>query len=176
MLGPVEVRDGAGCLVEVSGARLRALLVLLALRPALIKDISFQIVVISLLLIPFYRVGESNDFAMRTSVPALALLAATFAVVLTDEIAAGNRSVWTGVATIILIVGSITGGMEIRRALIRSPSPISACNFVQAWDQSPFSWIPMTGYLVNVDAMPGWMRPQSPAQIPAGATTQCFAQ
>ena len=33
MLGPVEVRDEAGRLLEVSGARLRALLVLLALRP-----------------------------------------------------------------------------------------------------------------------------------------------
>ena len=32
MLGPVEVRDGAGVTREVSGTRLRALLVLLALR------------------------------------------------------------------------------------------------------------------------------------------------
>ena len=32
MLGPVEVRDGAGVAREVSGTRLRALLVLLALR------------------------------------------------------------------------------------------------------------------------------------------------
>ena len=32
MLGPLEVRDGAGSAREVSGTRLRALLVLLALR------------------------------------------------------------------------------------------------------------------------------------------------
>ena len=43
MLGPVEVRDGAGCLVEISGARLRALLVLLALRPGQLVPAGFLI-------------------------------------------------------------------------------------------------------------------------------------
>src|ERR1700733_13077653 len=43
MLGPVEVRDGAGCLVEVGGARLRALLVLLALRPGQVVPVGFLI-------------------------------------------------------------------------------------------------------------------------------------
>lgn len=150
--------------------------VVAALRPALIRDAGFWIAVISLLLIPFYKIGESNDFAMRASIPALALLAATFAVVLTEDIAVGNRPVWTHLATIILIVGSITGAMEIRRAVVRSLSPISACNFVQAWDQSPFNWIPMTSYLVNVDAMPGWMRPQAPADVAPAAPARCFAQ
>jgi DNA-binding SARP family transcriptional activator len=43
MLGPVEVRDGAGCLVEVSGARLRALLTLLALRPGQVAGVGYLI-------------------------------------------------------------------------------------------------------------------------------------
>ena len=43
MLGPVEVRDGAGCLVEVSGARLRALLALLALRPGQVVRVGYLI-------------------------------------------------------------------------------------------------------------------------------------
>lgn len=150
--------------------------VLIALRPALIRDTNFWIVVVSLLVIPFYKLGELNDFAMRSSIPALALLAAAFATVLVEEVAAGNRPVWTRLATIILIVGGITGAMEIRRALVWPPSPISTCNFVQAWGQSPFNWIPMASYLVNIDAMPGRMRPQSPAEIPPGAPAQCFAQ
>jgi predicted ATPase/DNA-binding SARP family transcriptional activator len=33
MLGPLEVRDGSGAVVEIGGARLRALLIMLALRP-----------------------------------------------------------------------------------------------------------------------------------------------
>ena len=43
MLGSVEVRDGAGCLVEVSGARLRALLALLALRPGQVAPVGYLI-------------------------------------------------------------------------------------------------------------------------------------
>ena len=43
MLGSVEVRDGAGCSVEVSGARLRALLALLALRPGQVAGVSYLI-------------------------------------------------------------------------------------------------------------------------------------
>jgi DNA-binding SARP family transcriptional activator len=43
ILGPVEVRDGAGCLVEVSGARLRALLILLALRPGQVVPAGYLI-------------------------------------------------------------------------------------------------------------------------------------
>jgi DNA-binding SARP family transcriptional activator len=43
LLGSVEVRDGAGCLVEVSGARLRALLTLLALRPGQVVPVGYLI-------------------------------------------------------------------------------------------------------------------------------------
>ncbi len=43
MLGPLEVRDDAGSALEVSGARLRALLTLLALRPGQIVPASYLI-------------------------------------------------------------------------------------------------------------------------------------
>jgi len=43
LLGSVEVWDGAGCLVEVSGARLRALLALLALRPGQVAGVGYLI-------------------------------------------------------------------------------------------------------------------------------------
>ena len=43
MLGSVEVHDGAGCLIEVSGARLRALLALLALRPGQVAGVGYLI-------------------------------------------------------------------------------------------------------------------------------------
>jgi hypothetical protein len=149
---------------------------IVAMRPAAIKDPGFLLVIISLLLIPFYKLGASNDFAMRVSIPALALLAAIFSLTLVDTVAAGDRRVWTRFATLILIIGGITGAMEVRRALVRAPLPISECDFVQAWRQSPFSWIPMTSYLVNSDTMPGWMRPQSPADVPPSALRRCFAQ
>jgi hypothetical protein len=43
MLGSVEVRDGAGFLVEISGARLRALLTVLALRPGQVAGVGCMI-------------------------------------------------------------------------------------------------------------------------------------
>jgi hypothetical protein len=94
---------------------------IVAMRPMTIREPTFLLIIISLLLIPFYKIGESNDFAMRASIPALALLAAHFSVILVESHAAGNQLVWTRLATLILIIGSITGAMEVRRALIRSP-------------------------------------------------------
>ena len=149
---------------------------IVAMRPTMIKDPTFLLVVISLLAIPFYKLGMSNDFAMRASIPALALLAANFGVTLTDSVAAGNRVLWTRLATLVLIVGSVTGAMEVRRALIRPASPISACDLIQAWDQSPFILFPKTTYLVNLDTLPEWMRPRSPTDVPPAAPRRCFAQ
>jgi hypothetical protein len=149
---------------------------IVAMRPAAAKDPTFLLVVISLLLIPFYKLGGSNDFAMRVSIPALALLAASFSVILVDSIAAGNRRVWTRLATLILIIGGITGAMEVRRALIRPALPISECDFVQAWNQSPFARIPLTGYLVNLNTLPERLRPRDAAEVRPGAIPQCFAR
>ena len=43
MLGPLEVRDDSGSVIEVSGTRLRALLILLALRPGQVAPASYLI-------------------------------------------------------------------------------------------------------------------------------------
>jgi hypothetical protein len=146
-----------------------------AMKPEIIKEPTFLLVTICLLLIPFYSLGASNDFAMRTSIPALALLAGTFAVVLTDSLATRHSLGWATLATLILLIGGITGTMEVRRALVRSPLPISRCNFVEVWRQSPFGWIPMTSYLVSLGTLPPWMRPQSPASVPPSGLDPCFA-
>jgi hypothetical protein len=127
------------------------------------KDPTFLLAVICLLLIPFYSLGVANDFAMRVSIPSLAFLAANFAVVLTDNIAERRQLALTSFAGLILLIGSVTGAMEVRRALIRSPLPISKCNFVEAWKQSPFAAMSMASCLGDLNALPEWMRPQSPA-------------
>jgi hypothetical protein len=143
--------------------------------PLMLKDHSFLLVIISLLLIPFYKVGSSNDFAMRASIPALALLATSFSIMIAQNVVARKRLGWSSVAMAVLIVGSITGFMEIRRAIVRTPSPISDCNFVQAWRESPFSQQSMSNYLANLNDLPAWMRPPSPVEVPTGATS-CLAQ
>ena len=96
---------------------------------------------------------------------------------LAENVLMRNRLVWTSVATLIFIIGSITGLMEIRRALIKSPLPISGCDFVQAWQQSPSAGAPMTEYLLGCQVvMPEWMRPQSPVSVPPGTIGWCFSQ
>jgi len=72
MLGPVEVRDGAGRAVEVSGTRLRALLVLLALRPGQVVPAGY---LIDELWESSAPVGAANS-ARRSAAPARLVLPA----------------------------------------------------------------------------------------------------
>ena len=143
---------------------------IVAMKPIMIRDHSFLLVVISLLLIPLYKLGQYNDFAMRASIPALALLAASFSIMLAENFGIRRRLLQTSVAVLTLSIGSITGFMEIRRALIRSPSPMSRCNVTQV-----FPFIP-THYLANLNGLPEWMHPQSPVQVPAGTISMCFTR
>jgi hypothetical protein len=152
------------------------LVLIVAMRPTMLKEPTFLLIVASLLLIPFYKLGQSNDFAMRVSIPALTLLAANFAITLTESIASGSRLVWARVATLTLLIGGATGAVEIRRALITPAAPISDCGLMQAWGQSPYATFPKAAYVVNLAALPAWMRPQAPADAPATTTAQCFAQ
>lgn len=145
------------------------------MKPAIIREPSFLLVTICLLLIPFYSLGASNDFAMRASIPALALLAVNFAVVLAETVSMHRSPGWASLATLILLIGGVTGAMEIRRALIRPPLTISRCNFVEAWRQSPFfGWASMMSYFASLDTLPAWMRPQSPAVVPPSGIARCF--
>lgn len=146
------------------------------LRPAMLKQPDFLIVVASLLLIPFYKWGASDDFAMRASIPALAVLAASFSIMLVETADKYEFRVWTRVATAILMTGAVTGGMEIGRALATAPLPISRCDLVEAWNQSEFHWLPQATYLVKVDAMPGWMRPQAPAEVRSNPAVPCWSK
>ena len=151
--------------------------VLLAvMRPAIVKDPTFLLIVGCLLFIPFYKVGVSNDFAMRASIPALALLAANFAIALAESLELGNCPAWTRLATAIVLIGAVTGAMEVRRALITPAAPVSDCDLLQAWDQSPFADDTRSNYLVSPNAMPRWLRPLDPAPVPAAAATRCSAQ
>jgi hypothetical protein len=144
------------------------------LRPGMMRDPVFLIVVISLLLIPFYKIGESDDFAMRASIPALALLAVTFGVLLVENTTKANQRVWASIATAVLLIGSITGAMEIRHALAKPP-PISRCNVVEAWKRQELYWFSMSIYLVKTSDLPTWMRPQASTDVPASTAEDCPA-
>lgn len=76
----------------------------------------FNVVVISLLVIPFIRVGYSNDFCMRASIPAL------FIIMLwcVNTLGRKRRNIRIIMLLVSLLIGSATPIHEMRRALINS--------------------------------------------------------
>ncbi len=121
-----------------------------------------------LLAIPFYSFGNFNDFAMRASIPALVILAATVGCLCTLR----QSRTWTGFAILTLMLGSITGGLEIRRALIRSINPAGSCNLVQIWQaDTPNS--PLNHYITPTDSLPAWLHSNTNEDSAAKTETHC---
>lgn len=120
-----------------------------------------------LLLIPFVQIGWSTDFMMRGSISALAILA----VMLVDALGQGGMGRRWLIA--MLLIGSITGLAEIRRALAYPAAPQVRCSFSGAWDQS-FGSFPKGSYLAPLPAMPAWVRPANPARIHSVDPTRCW--
>jgi hypothetical protein len=63
------------------------------------------------LIIPLYRIGVWNDFAMRVSIPSLFVLLIFLTSALKSQ---GSRKQWL---IIVLIIGSVTAGCEIARSI-----------------------------------------------------------
>ena len=120
-----------------------------------------------LVLIPFYRVGVSNDFAMRASIPALAILAvATGHGVVSALRTGGARRV---VFVAVVAVGSLTGLEEVWHTLRTPNQGASTCDFVQAWDQSPYSrQMSDAIYLARREAVPRLLRAARPQVLVTG--------
>lgn len=83
------------------------------------------IVVASLLLIPFGRVGGGMDFAMRASIPALAILAVLIAEILVQPAKGPARLV----ALCALTIGLATPIGEIARAIAWPRAPEVVCGY-----------------------------------------------
>ncbi len=71
----------------------------------------FAATILSLSLIPFYRYGAANDFAMRASIPALFVLAIFLARTLHDQsVAIPQRVILIG----LVVIGSATAAIEFQ--------------------------------------------------------------
>ena len=97
----------AFCLLEFG-------LLALVLVPLRAFDRRLGIALVILLLLPFYRFGPGNDLPMRSSIPALVVLA--FATV--RPLADGGRSVWRYALMAVLGVGAIGAAQEPERAFL----------------------------------------------------------
>ena len=128
---------------------------------------TYALAVASLVLIPFYRIGASNDFAMRASIPALAILAVATGHGVASALQAGGarRAVLVGVVAL----GGLTGLEEVWHTLRTPNEGASTCDFVQAWDQSPYSrQMSDAIYLAHRDAVPGLLRATEPQVLVTG--------
>lgn len=120
-----------------------------------------------LMLIPFVQIGGSTDFMMRGSISALAILT----VMVSDRLLQpGPARRWL---ILVLGIGSLTGLAEIRRAFVQPAAPEVHCSFFKAWDQT-FGTFPKGSYLAPIGAVPGFVRPISPARAPATEPAKCW--
>lgn len=119
-----------------------------------------------LLLIPLYRIGVSNDFVMRVSIPPLFMLAFAFAriAVLTPR----DNGRFATCISVLVILSAATPLLEIKQAL-RQPFAISDCNVVTSWYKGDPSMLP-TNYWARVEKTPEWL--MSPARAPAPLTIE----
>lgn len=101
-----------------------------------------------LLAFPLYKIGFSNDFTMRASIPALALLAM---VVIEGARAATHAGRGALVPyALVFAIGVATPTIEIARAVLFPRNPPAGCDLVSAWRSSSFGGFPMSTYLAPV--------------------------
>jgi hypothetical protein len=118
---------GAFCMLEFG----LLALVLLRLRAF---DLKLGIAVALLALLPFYHFGPGNDLVMRSSIPALAILA----LACVKPLAGSPRPYARMALMAILAVGALGAAQEPERALLAQPWALSGKSLPQASaDQSP---------------------------------------
>ncbi len=124
-----------------------------------------------LLVAPLVQIGGWIDFAMRATIPALAILIAHLA----DMMGGGwQASVRRKIALVALLcVGAATPLTEVLRALSFPASPIGHCHVARAWDES-FAAFPKSGYFAPVDSLPAAMRPRRPHVVADDGVLACF--
>jgi hypothetical protein len=126
---------------------------------------TYWVAALSLLAIPFFKIGNGNDFVMRASIPALAIMAIATGHNLASVIAA--RRPWRiGVVLTVVALGALTGIDQTCHVLIAPNNGISRCDFIQAWAQDligvPVNTSPMTPYLAREPNVPALLRPAHP--------------
>ncbi len=141
---------------------------------------TFAVAALSLWVIPFFKIGNGNDFVMRASIPALAIMAITTGHTLASVFAA--RNTWgTGIVLTVVGLGALTGIDQTWHVLMASNNGISRCDFIQAWAQDltdvPVNTSPMTPYLARENQVPVWLQPRHPEiYVTSPATSPCRDQ
>jgi hypothetical protein len=126
-----------------------------------------HLIAVVLILVPLIRIGEGEDFCMRASMPALFILSVLVAT-RTISLCHANGSIparaMCRFSVAILLLGSVTGMLEMMRALRLDPVTTD-CGFVTAWRQSAFAGASYATYLAKETSMPPLLRPERPTIV-----------
>ena len=123
----------------------------------------FTITATSLLLIPFGQIGWSIDFAMRASIPALAILSLLVA----EALASGALSpARRNLLIACLLIASMTGLAEIARGLTFPVSPVPHCPLTSQWRGNADFTSAASSYVAPLASLPSAIRPADPPVVP----------
>jgi hypothetical protein len=128
-----------------------------------------------LLVMPFVQVGNSVDFTMRASIPALAMLAVIVARSLqsVQPHDSSERRVWRAALIVSLAIGSVTGLFEIRRSLVYRAAPRPACNLIGVFDRH-YGGVRAATYLAPIAALPAPIRPYAFTSVRDPQPPRCW--
>lgn len=116
-------------------------------------------VLLWLLFVPFYQIGVSSDFQMRSSIMPLALLALAFIGWMSRLIdTAPVPRAALAYAMLTLLIGAATPALEIRRALVMRPAPAPRCSLIGVWTRQTEIVAPTATYLARSSALPAGLR------------------
>jgi hypothetical protein len=109
---------------------------------------AFALVIVLLLLFPLYSINFTNDFTMRASIPALALLSIQFGHEFARLIADGfTRQKWI---VFVLMLSAMTPFVEVLRGIHLGVSPLPRCNYLDAWASGAWRDDPTNAYLADI--------------------------
>ncbi|WP_093312504.1 hypothetical protein [Sphingomonas jatrophae] len=132
--------------------------------------ITLALVAATLLVVPFIQIGQSADFAMRASMPALAILAVMLADLLARNGATREYRLWQGIAAFALAIGFVTPLNELRRALTFPTAPPPLCSYLGVVPGGADT------YVAPLARLPDWIRPTAPAMIVPHDPPRCWAR
>lgn len=129
--------------------------------------VTFTIMTTVLLVAPLGKVGETIDFVMRVSIPALAILSVLVADLLgtpADAAARPGRRIVLGA----FLVGLATPATEIGRAIVFPRSPAPLCSYLGVVPGGAATYVaPFLG-------LPAWIRPNAPVLVRPRDPRQCW--
>ena len=133
----------------------QALILLYAWRTVEHVDRSALVVAIATLcLLPLYAFGPSNDLVLRASIPALFLIAFSFARLVAAK--AQDRGSFRAVILSVVVLSAATPALQIAQALVAPSFSISDCNMLTYWQSDEPMAFP-GNYFLPVEKAPAWL-------------------